>query len=131
MRISSNLALCLCLAAAGCETMDGGGDGYLTHSDHRLTAAERAAVDARMRSYIKVPVTLSGLQASYRMSTGTVSVCGYASGLVRGRWTTPAIFAGTIDGAGRFTPLNVPGQGKDPKRVAAVRAHCQAEQINI
>lgn len=130
MRILPIAMLGLCLGAAGCETIDDGGDGYLTHSEHRLTASERSAVESRMASHVKVPVTLSGLKSSYRLSTGTVAVCGYVSGLSGGKWTSPTVFGGTL-AAGRFTPFNAPGQGKDPQRIAAVRAYCQAEQISI
>lgn len=131
MRISSILALGLCLAAAGCETVEGGGDGYLTHSDHRLTAPERAAVETGMRNYLKVPTSVTGLQSSYQLSDGSVVVCGYASGMVQGKWTAPSIFAGTLNKTTGFSPLRIPGKGKDPNRIAAVRAYCQAEQINI
>lgn len=118
--------------ATGCETIDGGGDGYLTHSNHRLTAAERAAVEAGMRNYLKVPVTLSGLKSSYRLSDGSIAVCGYVSGR-SGRATAPALFAGTLaaPSSASFMPLKIPGKGQDPQRIATVRAHCQAEQINI
>lgn len=128
MRISSIAALCLSLAAAGCETIDG--DGYLTHSSHRLNAAERAAVQAGMNAYLRVPVSLSGLRASYRLDGGAIAVCGYASGQVGGKATPPAIFAGSLIG-GRFSPLRVPGKGQDPQRIATVRAFCQAEQVSI
>lgn len=126
-------ALCVCLAAAGCETMEEGGSGYLTHSEHRLTSAERAGIQAAMSSYVRTPVSLSGLRASYRLSNGTVAVCGYVSGLGGGKSTLPSLFAGTLAGpdSTSFTPLRVPGKGQDPQRIATVRAYCQAEQINI
>lgn len=121
------------LVLAGCETMDGGGDGYLTHSDHRLTSSERTAVEAGLRNYLKVPVSVSGLKTSYRLSDGGVVICGYVVGQVRGRAAPPALFSGTLaaPGSASFTPLRVPGKGQDPQRIAAVRAFCQAEQINI
>ena len=130
MRILPIAVLGLCLGAAGCETIDEGGDGYLTHSEHRLTGTERAAVEAGMRNYLKVPIALSGLKSSYRLSNGAVAVCGYVSGQSGGTSTLPSLFAGTLL-AGRFVPLKTPGKGQDPQRIATVRAHCQAEQISI
>lgn len=131
MRMMTMAMLCASLLVAGCETMDEGG-GYLTHSEHRLTASERAAVQAGMHSYLKVPVSVSGLKSSYRLSDGAVAVCGYVTGQSGGKSTMPSLFAGTLASrGGAFTPLRIPGQGQDPRRIATVRAFCQAEQIGI
>lgn len=119
------------LSAAGCTTA--GDDGYITHSEHNLTASERAAVDRAMRNYLKVPVSISGLQSSYDLQTGSVVVCGYVSGNVGGRPTPPSLFAGTLQspGSADFVPLKVSGKGQDPQRIATVRAFCQAGQVSI
>lgn len=133
MRILPLALFGACLAMAGCETLDEGGDGYLTHSHHRLTSSERAAVETGMRNYLKVPVSLNGLKSSYRLSNGAVAVCGYVSGHSGGKASPPALFAGTLAAAGSssFVPLRIPGKGQDPQRIATVRAFCQAEQISI
>ena len=62
------------LGAAGCTTA--GGDGYITHSEHDLTSSERVAVDRAMRNYLKVPVSISGLQSSYDLETTNVVAAG-------------------------------------------------------
>lgn len=113
--------------------MDGGGDGYLTHTDHSLTSAERAGVQVAMNGYLKTQASLSGLRTSYRLSDSMVAVCGYVSAVVKGMQSPPAIFAGTFAGPGstNFVPLRVPGKGQDPQRIATVRAFCHAEQIDI
>lgn len=120
--------LLVSLGIAGCETTDGG-SGYLTHSDHRLSASERAAVGTAMENYLRVPVTVSGLKASYDLNAGTVAVCGH----VAGRGTAPVPFAGTLSAPGsrHFVPLRTPGKGKDQQRIATVRAFCQAAHINF
>ncbi len=124
------LALVL-MAAAGCVDMEG--DGRLTHSDHRLTAGEKAGIEAGMASYLKGPVQLSGLRAAYNLSDGSVPVCGYVAIMKDGRPTTPALFAGTLTSpAGRtFMPYRAPGAGQDPQRTATVRAFCQSHHIVI
>ncbi len=127
MRKINLIALFAAIVASGCETT---GDGYLTHSDHRLTGSERAAVQAGMDSYFKAPVSLSNLKATYRLSDGSIPVCGYVTAQVGGKTSPPALFAGTLSGSG-FSPLRIPGKGQDPQRIATVRAFCSAEQISI
>ncbi|HEY6632986.1 MAG TPA: hypothetical protein VIZ90_16170 [Rhizobiaceae bacterium] len=129
MRMTLPALMCAVLAS-GCETIDESGGGYLTHSSHRLTAQERASVETGMRAYLKVPVAFSGLSASYRLADGGVAVCGYVSGSISGKSTPPSLFGGTLLGSS-FVPLRVPGKGQDAQRIAAVRAFCQSEQINI
>lgn len=128
MRSIIPIVFCAGLALSGCETT--GGDGYITHSDHNLTASERAAVTSAMQGYLKVPVTLSGLEASYDLNSSALIVCGYVSGVVAGRPTPPSVFGGTLSGKS-FVPLKVGGKGQDPQRIATVRAFCQAAHISI
>lgn len=113
---------------SGCETTDGG-DGYLTHSSHSITAAERAAIQSGMQTYLKIPVSLSALKASYDLNAGSVVICGNVSA----NGTPPVPFAGTLAApdSGVFVPLRTPGQGRDPARIARVRAFCSAAQISI
>lgn len=129
MRLLTAIVASAGMLAAGCVEMTGD-DGYLTHTEHTLTAAQRASVQAGMSGYLKVPVQLSGLRASYLLSDGTVPVCGYVSATVNGKTSPPALFAGTLSG-GAFAPYKVPGQGQDPARIATVRAFCQAQHIQI
>lgn len=131
MRYSLPILAAVLLTAAGCVEMEG--DGWLTHSDHRLTGGDKAAVEAGMASYLKGPVQLSDLQASYSLSDGSVPVCGYVSTTKDGRPTMPALFAGTLTSpSGRtFMPCRVPGAGQDPQRIATVRAFCQSHHIAI
>ena len=128
MRSIIPIIICACLALSGCETT--GGDGYITHSDHNLTAPERAAVTSAMQSYLKVPITISGLAASYDLNTSAVIVCGYVSGLVAGKPTPPSIFGGTLSSQS-FMPLKVGGKGQDPQRIATVRAFCRAAHVGV
>ncbi|WP_156465008.1 hypothetical protein [Mesorhizobium sp. Root552] len=128
MRSIIPIVICAGLALSGCETT--GGDGYITHSDHNLTASERAAVTNAMQNYLKVPVTVSSLKASYDLNTSAVIVCGYVAGLVAGKPTPPSVFGGTLSSQS-FVPLKVGGKGQDPQRIATVRAFCQAAHISI
>lgn len=83
-----------------------------------------------MQSYLKIPITISGLSASYDLNTSAVIVCGYVSGLVAGKPTPPSIFGGTLSSQS-FVPLRVSGKGQDPQRIATVRAFCQAAHVSI
>ena len=83
-----------------------------------------------MQSYLKVPITISGLAASYDLNTSAVIVCGYVSVFVAGKPTPPSIFCGTLSSQS-FMPLKVGGKGQDPQRIATVRAFCQAAHVGI
>lgn len=131
MRPLMPIVLAITLATAACMEIDTSG-GDISHSEHRLSAAERASVEAGMAGYLKIPVTLSGLKTSYILANGNVAVCGYVSGVVNGKASPPALFGGTLpQGGGMFAPYRVPGQGQDPARIATVRAFCQGQQISI
>lgn len=125
MRRMTPVALLAAVALAGC--MDEGGDGYITHSDHRLSSAERASIQAGLQQATGEPVAaLSGLQATYVLANGSTAVCGYL--VPAGK--LPSLFGGTIKN-GVFTIFRAPGRGQDPQRIAQVRAFCASQQITI
>ncbi|VDC24718.1 hypothetical protein XINFAN_01278 [Pseudogemmobacter humi] len=129
MRLSFILSPLMVLVCTAC--VDPGGDGVLTHSEHSLTAADRARIEAGMAGYLKTPVQLSGLRSSYGLGDGNVQVCGYVTTVTGGRTPPPALFAGTLLSSGPFVPYRVPGAGQDPQRIAAVQAFCRSQQIEI
>ncbi|MDQ2065385.1 hypothetical protein Q9295_03290 [Xinfangfangia sp. CPCC 101601] len=130
MRIIPILAVTAALFTAGCvdemvSDLSVANSATISHTDHKLTTAEQVKIQSGMASYLNTPVVVSGLDASYRLQDGLITVCGYATG-----GGPQSIFAAHLVG-GQFQPVRIPGKGQDPARIAAVRQYCQANNIRI
>jgi len=133
-RTSGIVAMLAAAMLSGCVSIDGSDDGVITHTDHTVTTSERAVVMAKLQSALKAPgLRLRGLQASEHLETGTVTICGYVSGISSAGSRSPeAVFGGQIiRSGGEFVLFGGGGQGQDSNRAAQVRAICAAAGIHI
>lgn len=133
MRTRTIAALAGLVALAACETADEG-NAFITHVDYRVTAADRRLVEDTLASKLRAPgIRMSRVQGSENLADGSVTVCGYVSGITPAGVRSPeAVFGGVLSANRQtFSIFGGQGKGQDPSRVALVKSICQIAGVHL